>query len=322
MACFKDCFKCGDYAELMEDTPSAGKPALLDPHGANSGSNEINASDLANRQMAHRKPNALAEWSVLSEDLQTSTIAVFLDYDGTLTPIVDDPDDAQISTEMTEVLRDLASRVSVAIVTGRGNDPIHKFIQIPNLYYATSHGHDIRDPFSNEIKRVGDEYLPHLKAFEHRISSRLRHIAGLAVEDNVFSISVHYRHVDQKDMLELENAIDEELSNSELPLIKRNGKKVFEARPGIDWHKGRAVETLLTHMFPDGHENTLVIYLGDDVSDEDVFKLLRERRKGLGIWVKGVRSDVRHTEACHMLENVGEVQEFLTRLTQIRKEKE
>ncbi|MBA0677178.1 hypothetical protein Goari_018597, partial [Gossypium aridum] len=73
-------------------------------------------------------------------------IVMFLDYDGTLSPIVEDPDQAFMSTEMRAAVRDVARYFPTAIVTGRCRDKVYSFVKLPGLYYAGSHGMDIKGP--------------------------------------------------------------------------------------------------------------------------------------------------------------------------------
>lgn len=73
-------------------------------------------------------------------------LVVFLDYDGTLTPIVSDPDAAILSDQMRSAVGKLAERATVAIVSGRAREKLRNFVQIPELYYAGSHGFDIDGP--------------------------------------------------------------------------------------------------------------------------------------------------------------------------------
>ena len=71
---------------------------------------------------------------------------VFLDYDGTLTPIVSDPDAATLSDHMRDAVGKLSDKATVAIVSGRAREKLRNFVQLPELYYAGSHGFDIDGP--------------------------------------------------------------------------------------------------------------------------------------------------------------------------------
>ena len=73
-------------------------------------------------------------------------LVVFLDYDGTLTPIVSDPDAATLSDRMRDAVGKLSDRATVAIVSGRAREKLRNFVQLPELYYAGSHGFDIDGP--------------------------------------------------------------------------------------------------------------------------------------------------------------------------------
>ena len=73
-------------------------------------------------------------------------LVVFLDYDGTLTPIVSDPDAATLSDHMRDAVGKLSDKATVAIVSGRAREKLRNFVQLPELYYAGSHGFDIDGP--------------------------------------------------------------------------------------------------------------------------------------------------------------------------------
>ena len=70
-------------------------------------------------------------------------LAVFLDYDGTLTPIVSHPEDAWLSDSMRQTLRSLAARLPVAILSGRDLDDVRGRVYVDGIAYAGSHGFDI-----------------------------------------------------------------------------------------------------------------------------------------------------------------------------------
>ncbi|CAH9101513.1 unnamed protein product, partial [Cuscuta europaea] len=67
---------------------------------------------------------------------------MFLDYDGTLSSIVEDPDLAYMTNEMREALRNIAMHFPTAIVSGRCTEKVYDFVQLSQLYYAGSHGMD------------------------------------------------------------------------------------------------------------------------------------------------------------------------------------
>lgn len=73
-------------------------------------------------------------------------VVVFLDYDGTLTPIVSNPDEAYLSSSMRAAVQQVAQTFPTAVISGRGRDKVEAFVQLEELYYAGSHGLDIKGP--------------------------------------------------------------------------------------------------------------------------------------------------------------------------------
>ena len=87
-----------------------------------------------------------AEYVKIGEAVYEKTPVLFLDYDGTLTPIVQNPEDAVISNEMIEALKECSSKFTVAAVSGRDMDDLKTRINLDNLIYAGSHGFRISGP--------------------------------------------------------------------------------------------------------------------------------------------------------------------------------
>lgn len=121
---------------------------------------------------------------------------VFLDYDGTLSPIVDVPDHAFMTDAMRTALSELSSKFVTAIVTGRSTEKVYNFVQLDNLVYAGSHGFDIKGTKTRPINcQVADHFRPELEQALRDLSAQTAHIAGAELEDNGLAMSVHYRHV-------------------------------------------------------------------------------------------------------------------------------
>lgn len=88
-------------------------------------------------------PNLLERFDAFVASLKGKRLALFLDYDGTLTPIVRDPDRAFLSDATRSAVRAAAAAFPAAIVSGRGREKVEQFVKLPELYYAGSHGMDI-----------------------------------------------------------------------------------------------------------------------------------------------------------------------------------
>lgn len=246
--------------------------------------------------------------------LSTKDFVVFLDYDGTLTPIVEDHTKAFLGDDMQATVAALADRCKVAIVSGRDIRMLRDLVKVDGVAYAGSHGFEISGPQGlHDSLEKGVEFLPILERAEKRLRAGLAGIPGHAVERKRFSIAVHYRRATAADATLIESIVDTVLSEYS-GLKKGLGKKVFELRPDIDWDKGQAVDWLLERLTGDG---AMPIYVGDDITDEDAFRALAGR--GLSLVV--VNPEDRQTAADYALADTDEVRYFLQFLTAIAPER-
>jgi trehalose 6-phosphate phosphatase len=253
-------------------------------------------------------PSALTHGAEIARRLHGRRAAVFLDYDGTLTPIAPRPDLALMAPDMREAVRALARCCTTAIVSGRALDDVARLVDLPELYYAGNHGFEISGPHHTDIRyEPGKRFLSAVDDVSRRIEAGIDGIDGAFVENKAYSLSVHYRLAAREQVPEVEHVVDEVLAGFPT-LAKRHGKEVFEIRPRIDWDKGKAVLWLLEALQLDGPV-VLPIYVGDDVTDEDAFAALKDR--GIGVLVSDVP---RPSLADYSLHDVGEVGQFLRML--------
>lgn len=250
-------------------------------------------------------PSALKEGERIFQKLANNKPAIFLDYDGTLSPIAKRPEDALLSEEMKTVLEKLAKFCPVAIVSGRDRVDVTNMVGLNDLYYAGSHGFDITGPQNLIMQHEGGkECLPYLEAAERELRIALENMPGAYVERKKFSIGIHYRNVPEENIPFIKDTAQRVLQN--FPKLKKGvGKKIIELKPNIDWHKGKAIFWLLERLDLSRSE-VLPIYIGDDITDEDAFRALVNN--GLGILVG---DHGQPTNAHYRLENVNEVKQFL-----------
>ena len=240
---------------------------------------------------------------------------MFLDYDGTLTPIVDRPEDAVISEGMRDTVRRLAERTTVCVVSGRDRPVISQWLGIEGLVVAGSHGFDLGDHRSSAA--TGFEGL--LATVTDQLRNEVSKVQGAAVESKRFSVAVHYRLVAPQQRPLITEVVEGLLADYADQLRLTPGKMVYEIQPNLDWDKGKAVQYLRHALHVDGAE-FVPLYLGDDITDEDAFKALKGPANGAGIGV--IVADAtdpeqagRATAAEFVLESIGEVQRFLDTLT-------
>ncbi|XP_022981437.1 probable trehalose-phosphate phosphatase J [Cucurbita maxima] len=282
---------------------------------------EDGADDHHNSWILHH-PSALDMFDLIIQSSKGKQIVMFLDYDGTLSPIVADPDKAFMSEAMRKTVKKLARCFPTAIVSGRCRDKVYGFIRLGELYYAGSHGMDIKGPTkTSKLKKAvnqgllfqpASEFLPMIDDVYEQLVEKMKSTPGAKVENNKFCISVHFRCVDEKEWNNLAHEVKSVVK--EYPKLRlTQGRKVLEIRPTIKWDKGKALEFLLESLGYANCSDVFPIYIGDDRTDEDAFKVLREREQGFGILVSKIPKD---THASYSLQEPSEVMHFLQRLVQ------
>jgi len=212
-------------------------------------------------------PNALTSADDLEKRLEGKRPAVFLDYDGTLTPIVDRPEDAVISDSMRDAVAGLAGRCPVCVVSGRDRPVVQELMGLDNLIVAGSHGFDIWSPEGGRIEREEDaDFDELLEGVKERARAEVEPIGGASVEPKAASVAVHYRQVSEDEEPRVSEIVDGILEEHPDGLKMTPGKMVYEIQPKIDWDKGKAVLYLLETLGLD-REDVVPIYIGDDVTD-------------------------------------------------------
>ncbi|KAB2023785.1 hypothetical protein ERO13_D06G037700v2 [Gossypium hirsutum] len=302
------------------DSMRASSPSRI----SNPTTTSLPETDVKSSWIVHH-PSALNMFEQIVTASKGKQIAMFLDYDGTLSPIVEDPDRAFMPREMRAAVRDVSRYFPTAILTGRCRDKVYSFVKLSGLYYAGSHGMDIKGPsksckdYNNGKQGVlfqpASEFLPMIDEVYKALVEKTKSISGAKVENNKFCVSVHYRCVDEKSWATIAEQVRSVLNH--YPKLKlTQGRKVLEIRPTIKWDKGRALEFLLEALGYNNPNDVLPIYIGDDRTDEDAFKVLRDRGLGFGILVSKIPKE---TNASYSLQEPSEVKEFLRRLVEWKK---
>jgi trehalose 6-phosphate synthase/phosphatase len=264
-------------ALTMEDTERASRVTALRRRERRDDLDAWTTSflDAAAAGRASVLPMADADFDVwIGDFLKRYRLALFLDYDGTLTPLCDHPDDAVLSPSMRAALQSCARRsdTDVAIVSGRSLVGVRKMVGEAALTYAGNHGLEIE---GLHIGHFEHEDLVHYRERAAMLAGELDEIAtdGAWTERKGPTITFHYRAVPEHGR--------EGLVFEAREIIRRAGYQprdahcAVEARPPIGWDKGRAVLHVLRARYgPAWSESVRVLYVGDDQTDEDAFRFL------------------------------------------------
>lgn len=201
-------------------------------------------------------------------------IALFLDYDGTLTPLVDDPSSAVLDPGSRSVLRWLAGEYPVIVVSGRDTAEVRTLTGVSNITYAGSHGHEIEYQDGTRYQHPASvESLERLHDAETRLRTELGDLDDVSIERKGFAVAVHTRLSSPASRARAHSVVGLVAGRID-GLVMTSGKEVREIRPDLDWNKGTAIEFLLKTKF----SGRRPIFIGDDVTDEDGFEVVR----GLG----------------------------------------
>lgn len=242
---------------------------------------------------------------------QAAHVVVALDYDGTLTPIVEEPTLAALPAPMRNVLRALVRRdgVTVAVVSGRARADLQGLIGIPGVIYAGNHGLEINGPGLNFIEPGAGAAADELHILGQEIAKKLHPIEGTFVEDKGLTLSIHHRRAAPVNGEDIMRIVQDVVAPRRDRFHVTLGDKVYEVRPLLRWNKGSAVEWIKAQI---GKPETVVIYIGDDTTDEDAFRALGEEAITIRV------GDHTQTAARFLLPEPASVQHFLEWVNELR----
>jgi trehalose 6-phosphate phosphatase len=242
----------------------------------------------------------------------------FTDCDGTISRIAPRPELATIAGPCRGALASLSRRLAlVAIVSGRGAGDVKRLVGVPGIVYVGNHGLEI-------WRGDGPEPVPGAQGFVEPVQRALAELAdqlgplpGLVFENKGLTASIHYRLTEDHATVRLAilHALRQSPGASQLRITE--GRKVVELRPPLSIDKGSAVVSLA-----EGNALRAAMYLGDDTTDVDAFRALKEwsRRTGNPSLAVGVAADdsvAVAVEADLRLSGVDEVEELLRALSSL-----
>lgn len=294
---------------LVIGVDPAGHGAALREAGADAVVAELDDVTVrtGDRRMS-QLPDAL---QALADGLADRRPAVFFDFDGTLSDIVDDPDSARPVAGATEALEKLAARCPVAVLSGRDLADVTKRVGVSGIWYAGSHGFELTAPDGTHHQNDdAAAAIPLLEQAAGQLRDQLGAIAGVVVEHKRFGVAVHYRNAGRDRVGEVLAAVRTAGRRDELRVT--TGREVIELRPDLDWDKGKTLRWVIDHLHQAGSGSLTPVYLGDDITDEDAFDAVRA--DGVPILVRHGDDGDRATAALFALDSPARAGEFTDRL--------
>jgi trehalose-phosphatase len=241
---------------------------------------------------------------------------LFLDFDGTLVPIQNDPSKCVLSPKIKGQLEAIAlpGKACIAILSGRTVTDIRDRVNIQDVYYGGNHGIEISGPRVNYTHPDALSGKHIIDRVCREIEQEIGNIEGAFIEKKKFGFTLHYRMAKKDDKALIQRAfhrITAENSDAQTVTVMR-GKKVLELAPNVSWDKGIAALFILQEL----QRNYLPIYVGDDLTDEKAFEVLRER--GLTVRIGKSKKSV----AQYFLKGQWEVSRFLRHINSLIQEKD
>ena len=259
-----------------------------------------------------RRMSELPDGLQALDDITGQHPAVFFDFDGTLSDIVENPDSARLVAGAADALTSLTAQCPVAILSGRDLADVRQRIGLPGIWYAGSHGFELIGPDGTHHENAeAAASIPVLARAAAELADQLAHIPGVVVEHKRFGVAVHYRNAARDRVGEAAAAVRSVGQRTALRVT--TGREVIELRPDVDWDKGKTLRWVLDHIRDDEQPGPLLpIYLGDDITDEDAFDAIHD--DGIAILVRHSDDGDRATAANYALDNPARAREFTDRL--------
>lgn len=263
--------------------------------------------------MSSTKKHALSQWDDFRAALNPKDLVFLTDFDGTQVPIKPRPELAVLSDSARRLLQQLHAlpTIRLGVVTGRALSNVKKQVRLSDIWYLGNHGAEIQGPNIDFIHPDIEKCIPRLKTIAQQLRSRMRNIPGSQVESKRLSLSIHWRQVDPDKLALFNEKLNSVLKpfESKRQVVVTQGKCVTEVRAPVKWDKGKGIDWLLKRI--PKKRNISIIYIGDDKTDEDGFRVLNKRAGGTTIYV-GAQNDP--SLALWYVKNPREVQQLMRRL--------
>jgi trehalose 6-phosphate phosphatase len=204
----------------------------------------------------------------------------------------------------------------VGIISGRALHDLKSKVNIGGIIYAGNHGLEIEGPGLNFVNPIANEIKPVFRIVRQVLNMALGSFKGVFVEDKGLTLSVHYRQADESSTQAVQQIVERSVKRPPLSRLLKltKGKKVLEVRPAVSWDKGKAIGMLINRYGKGSKGRGLLpVYIGDDLTDEDGFRIIEKYGSGISIYVG---QEPRQSIAMYFLKSTDEVSLFLSELVE------
>ncbi|ELY67106.1 trehalose-phosphatase [Natrinema versiforme] len=231
-------------------------------------------------------------------------LLVCLDFDGTLAPIVEDPDAAVPTERNRNAVATLAATpgITTAVVSGRALTDVRERVDGPAIY-AGNHGLELARNGSIAVHPVARKRAARIDRLCSILETALSSVPNCRIENKRLTGTVHFRSVPpaaEPTVRRITHGVVDRFGGDAVEIS--TGKRILEIGPDFPWGKGNAVELIAADEPP----ATTVVYIGDDVTDESAFRAVEP--DGIGIRVGGTGP----SSASYRVESPVEVASFLS----------
>jgi trehalose 6-phosphate phosphatase len=204
-----------------------------------------------------------------------SSLVFYLDFDGTLAPIVVEPELARMAPETRTVLEELSKQegILVCVVSGRSLADIKSRVGLSGLVYSGNHGLEIESESLRFVHPEAGRGRAAIEDLNRRVAGLPLLIPGVQLELKGLSTTIHFRRADPTARDQIEMIVRSLVPAGHLDLIVTEGKMNYEIRPRLDWNKGSAVRWIHERI---KDRAALAFVIGDDRTDEDAFPSLAD----------------------------------------------
>lgn len=252
----------------------------------------------------------LDAWPVLRREFaDPRRVALFSDFDGTLVRIQRRPRGVRLSRSLRRLLRRFAhAGAVVGVISGRRLADARTRVGVRGIWYAGVHGCFLQNPANRRFALLNPNEQALIRRAGRKLLRQLRGISGIAVEAKGATVAVHYRGASRERVAQARGVVAR--CREEMPgLHLMEGKKVWELLPEREVDKWTAIQFILRRERKKcASAGRPLVYLGDDTTDERVFR----RMRGISVAV-GRRH---RTAARFFLRSPAEVRQFLERVAE------